>query len=46
MKRVCGFGLFCFALGMLVMLLLPNEICGLVLIFACLILGYNLFCCK
>ncbi|MCI5741148.1 MAG: hypothetical protein SO445_11670 [Lachnospiraceae bacterium] len=46
MKRVCGFGLFCFALGMLVMQFLSNEVVGFLIIFLCLIVGYNLFCCK
>lgn len=44
MKKVVGFALFFVAVGMLVMLMLPNEFLGFFLIFICLILGYNLFC--
>ena len=38
MKKVIGFALF------FIMLMLPNVFVGLVLIFICLIVGYNLFC--
>lgn len=44
MKKVIGFALFFIAVGMLIMLMLPNVFGGLVLIFICLIVGYNLFC--
>ncbi|MBS5673554.1 MAG: hypothetical protein ACLTBD_01760 [Clostridia bacterium] len=46
MKRVCGFGLFCCSLGMILILLIGNEIIGFILVFLCLIIGYNLFCCR
>ena len=44
MKKVIGFALFFIAVGMLIMLMLPNAFVGLVLILICLIVGYNLFC--
>ena len=44
MKKVIGFALFFIAVGMLIMLMLPNVFVGLVLIFICLIVGYILFC--
>ena len=43
MKKVIGFALFFIAVGMLIMLMLPNVFVGLVLIFICLIVGYNLW---
>lgn len=45
MKRIIGFALFFFALGMLAMLILANEFCGVLIIAACLLAGYYLFCC-
>ncbi|MEF9945928.1 MAG: hypothetical protein RR869_07890 [Lachnospiraceae bacterium] len=45
MKRVMGFALFCLAVGMLIMLLLSHKVLGLFIIAACLLIGYNLFCC-
>lgn len=45
MKRVIGYSLFWFSIGMLVMLLLPYELLGILIIIAGLLLGYNLFCC-
>ena len=39
MKKVIGFALFFIAVGMLIMLMLPNVFVGLVLIFICLIVG-------
>ena len=44
MKKEIGFALFFIAVGMLIMLMLPNVFVGLALIFICLIVGYNLFC--
>lgn len=44
MKKVVGFALFFIAVGMLIMLLLPNVFFAVFLIFICLIVGYNLFC--
>ena len=45
MKRVCGFALFFVAVGMILLLLIANEMIGILLICACLVIGYNLFCC-
>lgn len=45
MKRVIGFALFFVAVGMLVMMLVDNIFFGILLILACLLIGYNLFCC-
>lgn len=45
MKRVCGFGLFAFAMGMLFMLIISSEILGFFLIVIFLLIGYNLYCC-
>lgn len=45
MKRVCGFAIFCFAIGMLFMLIISSEILGFFLIVLFLLIGYNLFCC-
>lgn len=46
LKRVIGFGLFCFAMGMLFMMILSNEFVGFVIIALSLLIGYNLFCCR
>ncbi len=43
-KRLFGFILFWIAVGMAVMLLLPNDLLGVLIIFALLLVGYNLFC--
>ncbi len=45
MRRIIGFALFWFAMGMLVMLILSNEFLGFLIIAVCLILGYYIFCC-
>lgn len=45
MKRVIGFALFFIAVGMLIMMLLPNTFWGIILILGFLLLGYQLFCC-
>ncbi|MEF9941078.1 MAG: hypothetical protein RSA90_01400 [Lachnospiraceae bacterium] len=45
MKRVVGFALFWFALGMLVMMFLPNIFIGVIIVLLCMLVGYNLFCC-
>lgn len=44
MKKVIGFALFFVAVGMLIMMIMPNIFLGIVAVFICLILGYNLFC--
>lgn len=45
MKRVIGFALFWIAVGMLLVLILPNIFVEITVIILCLLLGYNLFCC-
>lgn len=45
MKRLCGFFLFSFGLGMAFMIFLPVNFCTTVVILSLLIVGYNLFCC-
>ena len=44
MRRVLGLILFWIAIGMLLMMLIGNTIVGIILVAACLIIGYNLFC--
>lgn len=43
MRRLVGYTLFWFALGMIFMLILENTWLALVLIALFLIIGYNLF---
>ena len=45
MKKVCGFALFWMAVGMFIMMLLPNLASGVILIILFLGAGYRLFCC-
>lgn len=45
MKRVFGLMLFCFGLGMALLLFIPETITTLIFIIGCLALGYFLFCC-
>lgn len=45
MKKVCGFAMFWMAAGMLVMMLLPNLVCGIILMLILLAGAYKLFCC-
>ncbi|MCI9102761.1 MAG: hypothetical protein HFG47_05565 [Lachnospiraceae bacterium] len=45
MKRLYGLMLFCFSCGMAALLFIPVTLTTLVFIVACLIVGYNLFCC-
>ncbi|WP_155957620.1 hypothetical protein [Eubacterium sp. 14-2] len=45
MKRLIGFILFWIAVGMAIMIFLPNEVLGILIILVLLLLGYNLFCC-
>ncbi len=45
MKKVCGFSLFWMALGMFIMMLLPNLVWGVILTIVFLVAGYKLFCC-
>ena len=44
MKRVLGFALFWMALGMFIMMLLPNLVWGVILTVLFLVVGYRLFC--
>jgi predicted membrane protein len=46
MKRMMGFALFCFSMGMLVMLVLHSRFFGFLLLVLCMIAGYYLFCCE
>lgn len=45
MKRVCGFALFCIALGMFFMMLVSDLVWGVIIMIILLALGYRLFCC-
>lgn len=45
MKRVCGLMLFCFGIGMTLLLFIPETLSTLVFIIGCLVVGYHLFCC-
>lgn len=45
MRRICGLMLFCFGLGMAVLLFIPETIFTFLFVIGCLVLGYNLFCC-
>ena len=45
MKKVLGFALFCMALGMFIMMLLPNLVWGVIILVGLLLTGYRLFCC-
>ena len=44
MKRVMGFAIFFIAVGMVISMLLPSTFVEVLIIFICLLLGYNLFC--
>ncbi|MBR1391299.1 MAG: hypothetical protein IJ567_07650 [Lachnospiraceae bacterium] len=46
MKRLCGYTLFMIGIGILVMLILPNDVLGVIISIVLLIVGYNLFCSK
>ncbi|MBS6646022.1 MULTISPECIES: hypothetical protein [unclassified Clostridium] len=45
MKRLCGLIIFSMGVGMAILLFVPTTLTTLVFVLACLILGYNLFCC-
>lgn len=45
MRKVIGFAMFFIAIGMMLMMMLPNIFVGVLLIIAFLLLGYNFFCC-
>ncbi|MCI8742833.1 MAG: hypothetical protein HFG62_11090 [Lachnospiraceae bacterium] len=44
MKRVFGLMLFCFGIGMALMLFIPLTLATLIFVIGCLTLGYYLFC--
>ncbi|MCD7825367.1 MAG: hypothetical protein LUH14_05320 [Clostridiaceae bacterium] len=44
MKRMLGFILFWIAIGMAIMFFMRNSFLAMLVILACLTLGYNLFC--
>lgn len=46
MKKVIGFIAFWIGVGMLFMLLIPNNFVGVIIMILLLILGYNLYYCK
>ena len=43
MKRIIGFALFFFGLGMLAMFLIPGDFCGILIMIGCILLGYYFF---
>ena len=45
MKRVLGFACFCVSMGMLLILLIPNDFVGFLIAIGLLVVGYQLFCC-
>ncbi len=45
MRRVFGFAMFFIAIGMIIMMFLPNLFVGILFVIAFLLLGYNFFCC-
>ena len=44
MRRVLGLMLFCFGIGMTLLLFIPETLSTLIFIIGCLTLGYYLFC--
>lgn len=44
MKRVIGFALFFVAVGIVIMIFLPNVFIGVLMALLCLLVGYQLFC--
>lgn len=46
MKRIVGFALFFVALGIGIMLFLPTDFSGILVILVCLLVGYQMFCGK
>lgn len=45
MRRVCGLMLFCFGVGMTLLLFIPRTVNTLFFVVGCLTVGYYLFCC-
>ncbi|MBS5668625.1 MAG: hypothetical protein ACLU78_05365 [Clostridium sp.] len=43
MKRLIGFILFWIGIGMCIMLFMRHSLLAILIIIACLVLGYNLF---
>lgn len=46
MKQVIGFALFFTGIGMVIALIAPDGIVMVLIAAICLLMGYNLFCCK
>lgn len=44
MKRVIGFALFFVAVGIVIMIFLPNVFIGVLIALLCILVGYQLFC--
>ncbi len=44
MKKICGFAMFWIAVGMVLMMIIPNIWIAILVISALLLCGYNLFC--
>lgn len=45
MKRLCGFTLFCVAIGMVIGLCIKSILIQCIVILILLLIGYNLFVC-
>lgn len=46
MKRDIGFALFFVAAGMIINMLLPTLFVRIVIVILCVLIGYELYCCK
>lgn len=44
MKRIIGFALFFIAVGIIIMMFLPNIFVGILIALLCILFGYLLFC--
>ncbi len=45
MRKLCGYTLFCIAIGMLIGIFIENTVCLVIIILVLMLMGYNLFCC-
>lgn len=45
MKKIVGFIAFWIAVGMLLMLIIPNQFLGVIIMVLLIFLGYNLYYC-
>ncbi|HKM20439.1 MAG TPA: hypothetical protein VJZ01_00140 [Lachnospiraceae bacterium] len=43
-RRTLGYSLFLIAVGMMIMMFIPNAFIGIIIVILLLILGYNLYC--